>query len=740
MQAYQRISTATIGHVVDGHAMNPGLSMLAGSGLAAGPALTLQTAGRGSTVCHKALDLIEPGDVIVVDRGGDGRYACWAEMMSFAARLKGAAAVIVDGAVTDITALRSMGLPVFARSRSPLATELLGEGGSINAVASCGGLTVTPGALVLADDDGILMLDGNEAGQVLALAEEESQSDEKFKAQLLLGRPLVGAVAHRQPDERSQSCPVTRWRQPCPRASTPTERGRTSTRFPATGSRCSPRAPSRYTGHTCRSARTFSSQRLSAGSWRASRLGPMCLLVVPLGYSADLPSFPGTLYVPPEAFKAYVSVICHSLTTWGFCKILFLNTHLGNVRILDQLSDELTAAGEARCLQIDWRRFADPLGAVLWDSGGWSAGHAGELGTSVLLHLRPEFVRRSGRTTSSPLIRCCPPEPRITGPSGRSPQALCWDSPPLLPPRRAQKLLSAPWTLSPTWPARACRGAMMRVAAVQMCSGADPAANLESADRLVGRAARLGAEYVLLPECLSYLGPPSGNAAAAQDIPGPATRRLAQLAAAHGIYLHIGSMLERSGVDGKSYNTSVLLDPAGAIAAAYRKVHLFDIEVPGEVSERESDTIASGQQLVVAALPQATLGLSICFDLRFPEMYRALALAGADVFALPAAFAVPTGRVHWEILVRARAIENHAYVIAAGQAGTTPDGVASYGHSLIVGPWGEVLAAAQTDGEEVLVTDIDAAQAAARRAQIPVDAMRRPDIYATASPGGPDAS
>jgi deaminated glutathione amidase len=278
----------------------------------------------------------------------------------------------------------------------------------------------------------------------------------------------------------------------------------------------------------------------------------------------------------------------------------------------------------------------------------------------------------------------------------------------------------------------------MRVAAVQMCSAANPPANLESAERLIARAARQGAEYVLLPEYFSYLGPPGGNAAAAQDIPGPATRRLSALAVEHGIYLHIGSMLECSGVDGKSYNTSVLLDPAGAVAAVYRKVHLFDVEVPGEVIERESDTIVGGRQLVLARLPEATLGLSICFDLRFPELYRALALAGADVFALPAAFAVPTGRVHWEILVRARAIENHAYVIAAGQAGTTPEGVASYGHSMIVGPWGEVLASAQTDGEEILVTDIDAKHAAARRAQIPVDAMRRPDVYATTTPGAPD--
>lgn len=272
----------------------------------------------------------------------------------------------------------------------------------------------------------------------------------------------------------------------------------------------------------------------------------------------------------------------------------------------------------------------------------------------------------------------------------------------------------------------------MRVAAVQMCSGARPPANLAAATRLVAEATRRGAEYVLLPEYFNYLGPPAGNEPAAQDIPGPTTRRLAELARAHHIYLHAGSMLERSTQAGKSYNTSVLVGPDGTLLAVYRKVHLFDIDVPGEVAERESDTIASGRRLVLAPLPTLTIGLSVCFDLRFPEMYRALAAAGADVFTLPAAFTVPTGRVHWETLVRARAIENHAFVIAAGQAGTTPEGVASYGHSLIVGPWGEVLAAAQTDGEEVLVTEIDLSDVTRRRRQIPVHAMRRPDVYAAA--------
>lgn len=132
----------------------------------------------------------------------------------------------------------------------------------------------------------------------------------------------------------------------------------------------------------------------AVGRLVAQRLGALCLPVVPIGYSADLMSFPGTLTVPPEAFKGYLSGICSSVITWGFRKILFLNTHLGNVRIIDQIAEELTSGGAARCLQIDWWRFADPLGADLWESGAWSVGHAGELGTSILLHLRPDLVHR----------------------------------------------------------------------------------------------------------------------------------------------------------------------------------------------------------------------------------------------------------------------------------------------------------------------------------------------------------
>jgi deaminated glutathione amidase len=163
--------------------------------------------------------------------------------------------------------------------------------------------------------------------------------------------------------------------------------------------------------------------------------------------------------------------------------------------------------------------------------------------------------------------------------------------------------------------------------------------------------------------------------------------------------------------------------------ATYRKIHLFDVNVPGAIVHRESDIIVPGEEIVVARCEEFDLGLSICFDLRFPELYRKLALAGADVLAIPAAFNAITGRDHWDLLVRSRAIENHAFVVAAAQVGTTTEGIATYGHSLIVDPWGEVLAEATSDGPEVVDATLDVGEVARRRAQIAVMDFRRPDVY-----------
>lgn len=269
----------------------------------------------------------------------------------------------------------------------------------------------------------------------------------------------------------------------------------------------------------------------------------------------------------------------------------------------------------------------------------------------------------------------------------------------------------------------------MRVAAVQMCSGSDPAANVEAAERLVREAATAGAGYVQIPEYSTYYGPASGNDAAAEELSGPIATRFRDLARELGVVLHVGSMLEPSPVPGKCYNTGFVIGPNGELAGVYRKVHLFDIDLPGQVVEQESADIEPGSNLCVAAAGELRIGMSICFDLRFPELYRQLALAGATVIAVPAAFSVPTGRVHWEVLVRARAIENHVFVVAAAQAGVTAEGMATYGHSLVVGPWGEILAEGNGEKEEVLLVDLDLAEVARRRAQIDVLGLRRPDAY-----------
>jgi regulator of RNase E activity RraA len=185
---YSKISTATMGHRVDGNAMDSGIRMFVGGPIIAGPALTVRTLGRDSTVCHKVFDLAMPGDILVVDRGGDQHYACWGEMMSLAAKNCGIAGVIVDGLVTDIEALRAIGVPVYARGLSPITTLLLGEGGSINTPVGCGGLRVLPGTLVIADEDGILVLDSVLATDSLNSFEAEAEEDEIYRTKLLDGK------------------------------------------------------------------------------------------------------------------------------------------------------------------------------------------------------------------------------------------------------------------------------------------------------------------------------------------------------------------------------------------------------------------------------------------------------------------------------------------------------------------------------------------------------------------------
>jgi predicted amidohydrolase len=270
------------------------------------------------------------------------------------------------------------------------------------------------------------------------------------------------------------------------------------------------------------------------------------------------------------------------------------------------------------------------------------------------------------------------------------------------------------------------------VAAVQLSSGVDAAHNVDDAIALVNEAADRGATYIQLPEYFNYLGPSKGFVDVAESIPGPTTERMADVAATRKVTIHVGSLLETTPTKGKFYNTSVVMNGTGHIVATYRKIHLFDIDVPGANVQRESDAIAPGHELVLVNVANVQLGLSICFDLRFPELYRELAQSGADVLAVPAAFNAVTGRAHWEILIRSRAIENHAFVVAAAQVGTTAEGIATFGHSMIVDPWGEILAESTSSGPEVVTAVLDLDEVTNRRQQIAVMDFRRPDLYSEA--------
>lgn len=262
-------------------------------------------------------------------------------------------------------------------------------------------------------------------------------------------------------------------------------------------------------------------------------------------------------------------------------------------------------------------------------------------------------------------------------------------------------------------------------AAVQMSSGPDKGRNLETAQRLIGAAAGQGAGLIVLPEVFNWRGRRSEQAAAAEDLDGPTLSAIARLARELGVFLVAGSITERVPGQSKAYNTSVLLGPQGDVLGAYRKIHLFDIELTGKVSTRESDAKLAGSDAVCVTAGPAIFGLSVCYDLRFPELYRQLSQRGANVFTIPSAFTYPTGEAHWEVLVRARAIENQAFVIAPGQFGPNVHGFSDYGHSMIVDPWGAVLARASGDREEVIVATLDFDELQRVRRELPCLTHRR---------------
>ena len=268
----------------------------------------------------------------------------------------------------------------------------------------------------------------------------------------------------------------------------------------------------------------------------------------------------------------------------------------------------------------------------------------------------------------------------------------------------------------------------LRAAAVQLTATPDKAANLQVADVLVRRSAADGARLVVLPEKWSVLGRGADLREGAEPLDGPAITWARDAARELGIDLVAGSVSERVAGDDKLRNTSLHIGPDGEIKATYRKMHMFDVEVDGTVY-RESEHEAPGDDVVLSTTADGVeLGLTVCYDIRFPELYRILAVRGARVVTIPAAFTVPTTRDHWEVLVRARAIEDQCFVIAANQVGTHVEGLASGGRSMIVDPWGLVLAQA-ADAQTVITADLDLDAQAAIRTRLPSLANRRPAAY-----------
>jgi deaminated glutathione amidase len=243
-------------------------------------------------------------------------------------------------------------------------------------------------------------------------------------------------------------------------------------------------------------------------------------------------------------------------------------------------------------------------------------------------------------------------------------------------------------------------------AAIQMSAGSNKAANLERAERLIRVAVSHGASLIALPETFNWRGKRGEEATAAETLEGESVSLMARLAGELKVHIVAGSITERIDGQEKTYNTSVMLGPDGKRMGIYRKIHLFDIDLPGRVTVKESASRLSGSDVVCIAASVGAVGMSICYDLRFPELYRRLAFEGAKVLIVPSCFTFPTGEAHWESLLRARAIENQAYVVAPAQFGPNVHGYSDYGNSMIIDPWGRVLGRA-SDQEGVVTAPID---------------------------------
>ncbi len=258
-----------------------------------------------------------------------------------------------------------------------------------------------------------------------------------------------------------------------------------------------------------------------------------------------------------------------------------------------------------------------------------------------------------------------------------------------------------------------------RAACVQLCSGDDVGDNIRDAAKWIRAAAKDGAQFIATPENTTLMAPDAGAklAQSFDEAHDPALPVFSDLAKELGVWLLIGSLAIRVS-ETKTANRSFLFSPDGNIAARYSKIHLFDVDLPSGETYRESNTVAGGEEAVVAETPWGRIGLSVCYDMRFPRLYRALAKKGAFAFTAPSAFTETTGKAHWHVLLRARAIENGAFMIAPAQGGLHANGRRTYGHSLIVSPWGEIMAEAGTE-PGIVTADIDPQWSAEARAKVP---------------------
>jgi len=267
----------------------------------------------------------------------------------------------------------------------------------------------------------------------------------------------------------------------------------------------------------------------------------------------------------------------------------------------------------------------------------------------------------------------------------------------------------------------------MRVSAIQLRSGTEPGPNLDTIEVLAEEAAAAGAQYMLTPEVsIAFAENREALSKVAEPFEGnSALTRLGKIAKRLGVYFHLGSLAVAL-PSGKFANRSVLFGPDGKIVATYDKIHLFDADIPGDRAYRESASYEGGDLAVTAQLPGVRLGMTICYDLRFPALFAALAEEGAELISVPANFTVPTGKAHWEVLLRARAIETGSYVIAAAQGGRHENGRQTWGHSMIVSPWGDILAEIDADEPGIITAEIEIEAVREARSRIPALANRRP--------------